>query len=1031
MDKSHSEESKTGNQAQKRTDETFRETEGFFGNVMEYSPIGIHIIEVDSEGKLVFRGANEAADKILGIDHRQYIGKTLEEVMLAAGHSGISEMYYRVALDGEPWQTENIGYDENDKIKLAVDIHAFQASPGRVVAMFRDITERKRAEIALKDSEEKYRLLADFNPDGIVVHALGKIVYANERAMKLLGAVSREDILDKDPFDFIHPNYHQLVKERIKNSRERGEPTDPAEEVFLRVDGKHVALEVTSIPFSYEGKPGTQVVIRDLSVRKRSEKALLNSEARFRSIVESSPMGIHMYRLQPDGKLVFMVANPAADDILGVDNTQFIGKTIEDAFPPLADTEVPEKYRLAAIKGVPWHTEQIVYQDERISGVYEVYAFQTSPGRMAAMFLDVTERKKAEEALRRERRAFRIIAESALHFQSIPDLCRHVLEGLLETLGFGFGTIRLFDKELRTLEPTAVIGLEPETVNDKVTTQSIDDSELIAAHVARTQLPIFAPDVSKHEISSTHKARLEELNIRSLISCPILGNKDELIGVMQLVSETPKELTLEDENFFSTVAGMFATVLVRSRTERALRENEIRYRTLFENAGDAIFLMKEDLFADCNAKTLELFACTRDDIIGKPPYLFSPSRQPDGQDSKDAALDRINAALSGEPQHFCWKHIRLDGTPFDAEVSLNRLELGDEVMLQAIVRDITERKKVEEALRESEEKFRGLAESVKDVIFSLSLDGTVLYINPAVKDIMGIEPEKVIGRKFLEMGFISPQIKEAYRTKLGYVLKHDSVPLFEIELKTTTGSKRFFEFSARKLSNIIVGVARDVTDRKRTEQEIKNALIEKELLLKEIHHRVKNNLQVISSLLSLQAGYIKDEATLQIFSESRNRVKSMALIHEKLYQSKDMAKIDFGEYVADLASSLFSSWGIEENLIKLETRIGDISFDINTAIPLALIVNELLTNSLKHAFPEGISGSIVLELTRQDANQFRLMIADDGVGFPVNIDFRTASSLGLRLLNMLSEQIGAEVNLKRDEGTVFTLTFSVEDGGDG
>lgn len=219
--------------------------------------------------------------------------------------------------------------------------------------------------------------------------------------------------------------------------------------------------------------------------------------------------------------------------------------------------------------------------------------------------------------------------------------------------------------------------------------------------------------------------------------------------------------------------------------------------------------------------------------------------------------------------------------------------------------------------------------------------------------------------------------------------------------------------------------------RERT-RELKASLTEKEVLLKEIHHRVKNNLQVISSLLNLQSGYITDGAALQMFKESQNRVRSMALIHEKLYQSEDLAKIDFAEYIRDLTNYLIRMYATETRMVNLEMDVKDISLDIDTAIPCGLIINELISNSLKYAFPaenetfdesDEPENKILIELYSTDGSNLILIVSDNGVGFPEDVDFQKTESLGLQLVNTLTEQLEGSIELEENGGTTFKIMF--------
>ena len=211
----------------------------------------------------------------------------------------------------------------------------------------------------------------------------------------------------------------------------------------------------------------------------------------------------------------------------------------------------------------------------------------------------------------------------------------------------------------------------------------------------------------------------------------------------------------------------------------------------------------------------------------------------------------------------------------------------------------------------------------------------------------------------------------------------------------------------------MVGVARDITERKRAEERVRDSLREKEVLLKEIHHRVKNNMQVISSLLNLQSEYTKDEHISRVLRESQNRVKSMALIHEKLYQSRNLAVIDFGEYVRELSTQIFRSYGMTLNKVSLQVDVESVALGVDRAIPCGIIVNELVSNALKYAFPNGNFGRVTLGLRELPSGRVELQIGDNGVGIPEIVDVKTAETLGLSLVRMLTEQIQGTLSTRR------------------
>jgi len=215
----------------------------------------------------------------------------------------------------------------------------------------------------------------------------------------------------------------------------------------------------------------------------------------------------------------------------------------------------------------------------------------------------------------------------------------------------------------------------------------------------------------------------------------------------------------------------------------------------------------------------------------------------------------------------------------------------------------------------------------------------------------------------------------------------------------------------------------EIAERKTAEHQIKESLKEKEILLKEIHHRVKNNLQVITSLLNLQSKSIKDQESLEMFRDSQTRVKSMALIHEKLYQSNDLAQIDFREYVNNLTGYLNRSFAVETNRISLKLSVDEVYLGVDAGVPCGLIINELVSNCFKHAFPGDSRGEIKVRLSENDDGNYELIISDNGVGFPEHLDFKRTKSLGLQLINKLAQQLGGHVNLKTECGTRFEIIF--------
>ena len=283
----------------------------------------------------------------------------------------------------------------------------------------------------------------------------------------------------------------------------------------------------------------------------------------------------------------------------------------------------------------------------------------------------------------------------------------------------------------------------------------------------------------------------------------------------------------------------------------------------------------------------------------------------------------------------------------------------------------------------------------------------------------------MIGKNFVELDFFNTE-EEALNLFKEMVDNPPPESLVELELKHKNGCTIYAEVSTRLIKRNgrvegILSILRDVTERKRAEEKIKASLEEKEILLREIHHRVKNNLQVISSLLNLQSGYMRDLTYTDMLKESQNRIQSMALIHEKLYQSTDLANIDVREYIQQLVLRLFHSYGIGAHKATFILDVDNVSLGVDTAIPCGLIINELVSNCLKHAFPGKRRGEITVALHARDGN-IELTIADNGVGIPENLNLGNLNSLGLHLVTILVEdQLNGTLVLTREKGTEFRI----------
>jgi PAS domain S-box-containing protein len=471
----------------------------------------------------------------------------------------------------------------------------------------------------------------------------------------------------------------------------------------------------------------------------------------------------------------------------------------------------------------------------------------------------------------------------------------------------------------------------------------------------------------------------------------------------------------------------------RGSIEEALLQSEERFRQVVEAAPNAIVMIDGvGHIVMVNAQTERVFGYAREEMLGQPVEMLVPERlraaHPELRGSYFAApATRPMGAgrdLFGQ---------RKDGSEVAIEIGLNPIETHEGSMVLSAIVDISDRKHTEHALQKSEARFRQVVEAAPNAMVMVDQAGRIVMVNVQTERVFGYARDEMLGKP-VEM-LVPERLRGAHPMLRGFYFASPSTrPMGagrDLYGQRKDGSEVAIEIGLNPIETdegtMVLSAIVDISDRKAKEQRITSALREKEVLLGEIHHRVKNNLQIVHSLLDLQAGRVVDPAALEMLRDGQNRIRSMSLIHQVLYQSNDFASVDFANFLDSLVPTLISSYSVDPERIGLVTETSAVHLPIDCAIPCGLIVNELITNALKHAFPDGRRGQVRIALDATHDDHVILSVSDDGIGMAEAVDLEDPITLGLQLVSLLTEQIGGKLDVRRADPTRFELRFRPQD----
>ncbi|MFO7966192.1 MAG: PAS domain-containing protein [Archaeoglobaceae archaeon] len=911
---------------------------------------------------------------------------------------------------------------DGEKVPCIVYATPFRDPDGRLVGIvedFRDITERKVAEKKKEHQKNLLQTIIDSTPD-FVVFKDRNLVYkmANNSFCQFVGK-DRGEIVGKTDYDIFPPPEAEMFCRDDVRLMETGQSQVQDEEV-TGAEGK-LWLQVAKTPVYNSGEVvGLLCSVRDITERKMYEDALRESEGKLNAMLQS--IGDHMSMMDKDLNIIW--ANDVAKQNFGED---IVGRKCYEVYH--GRTKPCEPFpclTLKAFEDGEIHEHETSVIDKNGETIYfhctanvGLRDDEGDPVGVIEISRDVTNQKLIEMSLEREMKinaAVANLSSALLSPASIGEMSNLVLEHAKHLTQSKVGYVGYIDPQTGymispTMEGEVWEGCQIE--NKDTVFRNFGD---LWGWVLNNKEPILT-NTPLEDPRSTGLAD-GHISIDRFLAVPATID-EELVGLISL-GNSQRDYTERDLVLVERLADLFAIAIKRKQTEDELQRERNKLETIVGAIEYGLLIVDKDknviyqnnvlrdIFGDApNNKCSEIYEC-----CGISDNCLADSCPADlaFQEGTSQTIDKKTVNSSGDVKF--WENT----------ASPIKNANGEIVSALVVVRDITERKKTEEALQEEKNKLEAIIGAMNNGLSIQDREFTILYQNDEHKKIVG----DCVGQKCYRAVHGREEICEKCQIELAF--KDGKSHTVECEYKLPSGEIIYLENTANPIRsakgeiNSCLEVVRDISNKKLAEKQIRKSLEEKDALLKEIHHRVKNNLQVISSLINLQSRYIKDDKILEVLKESQNRIKSMALVHEKMYQSEELSEFDFTEYLRTLVSHLIHSYGCGGK-VNLNMDVGKIYLNLDTAIPCSLIINELVSNSLKHAFPDHLEGGIDIKFHRTENNGFMLMVGDNGRGFPEEIDYRNTDSLGLQLVNSLTKQLNGEISLHNDKGTTFEIVF--------
>jgi PAS domain S-box-containing protein len=901
-----------------------------------------------------------------------------------------------------------------------------------IILLNKKIADRLKFEAALEKSRNWFSTTLMCIGDAVIVtDKFGAVSFMNHIAEQLTEWKEEQvkGLFLENVFHVINEDTRERIDNPISRVFREGTIVGLANHsVLISRSGKEIAIDDSASPIVDEERNiiGAVLIFRDITEKRKVEKTLIENRRFIQRVTDSIPNALYIYDIK---NLKLTYTNKKIQEMLGYTEEYarsrgynfFLENILPDDFKRLKasfrryaeaeDDEVIEnEFRIRNLKEeYRWlHSFEVVFsRDEK-----------RQPLQILGSALDVTEKKILEEELVKYRFHLEELVQKRTHELQITNerLRNEIIErvraqksiaeaeekfrNLVEYSFSGIYIIQDFKYLYVNPKYEQIFGYEPGELIGKNVLDVVyeEDREFSEA------------SIRKRMKGETKTAQYTFRGIRKdkqIIYVEVIGSSMDLDGNIAIIG------TLQD-------------VTERKKVEDEIRAWNEKYNVIVESSAAMVYDYNVlDGSIEWGGSIKKILGYIPEEMSGGITQWENMIHSED----REFALGMLkDAETNHQPYNveYRFKHKNGSYVWFVDRGFFIYDSRGRAVQMLGMMQDITVMKHVQETL-ESQRKFlRTVIDTNPGFIFAKDWEGRFTLVNKAVADTYGTTVEDLIGKTDADFNPNKEEVEHFLHDDREVMMtgKPKLIPE-EPVYNAKTGEDRWYQTYKIPLKSEggdiqVLGVSTDITERKNAENKIVKSLKEKELLLQEIHHRVKNNLQIIISLLKLQSNFVYDTRDLDLFNKSEARVKTMSLIHEKLYKSSDLTNIDMGSYVRDLASQLAKAYGVNTSLIKISAKIGDIQLGIDTAIPIGLIINELIANALKYAFPDGRKGCIEIIIEKKE-DRLILVIADDGIGLPNEIILDTAQSFGLNLVNTLVKQLSASIVVEKEIGTKYTI----------